>query len=171
MSARRLHSFVIAPVVIALIGFSLRTSVIASDFTQSAGGTWNSITDWDAGIPNSVGAVANFDTLDLANGSNATVTLDGSVTAGTLLLGDIVPATASLTFPQPASNWIINPGTPGSSTLTLATSSGTPTINVVNPTAQPLNSAGPASNATFFIMHYLFRKLHSSMCRCWAIKD
>ncbi len=90
-----------------------------------------------------VDAIANFNTLDLADNTNATVTLDGSFTAGSLLLGDIVPATVSTnTFPAPASNWIINPGTPGSSTLTLATSSGTPTINVVNPTGAAAQFGG-----------------------------
>jgi fibronectin-binding autotransporter adhesin len=129
---------------ILLIGFIDPDIVTAASFTQSTGGTWNSGGNWNGGIPNSVGAIANFDALDVPDNTNATVTLDGSFTVGSLLLGDIVPATVSTNmFPALASNWIINPGTPSSSTLTLATSSGTPTINVVNPTAQPLNSTGP----------------------------
>ena len=88
--------------------------------------------------------LANFNTLDIPG--DTTVTLDGSFTVGSLIFGD----TAQALYPGPANNWILSPGSPNSSTLTLDVSSGTPTINVVNPTAQPINSAGLPVAETYY---------------------
>ena len=131
--------------VIAVVSCSIgTTSLRASTWGNIAGGSWATPANWDS-IPNAADAIANFDTLDLS--ADATVTLDGNFTVGTLIFGDIVPAA----YPGPATNWIINAGSPTSSALTLNVSSGTPTINVVNPTAQPINSAGPpAATAGFY---------------------
>ena len=145
MTLQRWSRSVIARLVIALVSCSIgTTSLRASTWGNIAGGSWATPANWDS-IPNAADAIANFDTLDLS--ADATVTLDGNFTVGTLIFGDIVPAA----YPGPATNWIINAGSPTSSTLTLNVSSGTPTINVVNPTAQPINSAGPpAATAGFY---------------------
>src|SRR5262249_34966203 len=78
--------------------------------------------NWDTLPPNGVDAIADFSLQDLT--SDATVTLDGSFTVGTLLFGDTTPS----------NNWTINAGSPVG-TITLAVSSGSPTINVVNDVA------------------------------------
>ena len=110
----------------------------AAIWVNTAGGSWNTATNWDTNplIPNAIDAIADFSTLDIT--ADATVTLDGSFTIGSLLFGD---ASAS-------NNWIINPGTPGSSTLTLSVASGSPTINVANPTAIPIFPGFVAQSAT-----------------------
>src|SRR5262249_16172729 len=62
----------------------------------------------------------DFSTLDITN--TTALTLDGNQTIGNLIIGDMVPNT----------NWTFNAGTPNTSVLTLAVSSGTPVINVSN---------------------------------------
>jgi fibronectin-binding autotransporter adhesin len=144
MALHKWSAFVVAPVVTALLLLCVEPSPIrASTWGNSAGGSWATPSNWDT-IPNAIDAVANFATLDIT--ADTTVTLNGNFTVGSLIFGDIAPAA----FPGPASNWIVNAGTPSSSTLTLNVSSGTPTINVVNPTAQPINSAGPPAADAFY---------------------
>lgn len=95
---------------------------VGDTWTKTGGGTWSSATNWSGGaIASGVDHIADFSTLNLAAG--ATVTLDGSRTVGHLRFGDTTPS----------HDWTINAGTGGS--LTLAVTSDTPTINVVNRTA------------------------------------
>jgi fibronectin-binding autotransporter adhesin len=144
MTLQKWSSRAAAPVVLLIaILVSNVSSVQSSTWNKSTGGSWATPANWDS-IPNATDAIANFDTLDLS--ADAAVTLDGNFTVGSLIFGDIVPAP----FPGPASNWIVNAGTPANNTLTLNVSSGTPTINVVNPTAQPINSAGPPAADAFY---------------------
>src|SRR5262249_25620789 len=90
-------------------------------WNNSSGGSWALPGNWDS-LPNAPDAIADFSTLDIT--SDAIVTLDGNFTVGNLLFGD---ASAS-------NNWIINAGSPAG-TLTLAVTTGSPTINVVNQNA------------------------------------
>ena len=142
-----LHNW--SSVVAALIVVSLHqlfvehSTASASTWSNSAGGSWAAPSNWDT-IPNAADAIANFGTLDIS--ADTMVTLDGNFTVGTLIFGDTAPAA----FPGPASNWIVNPGTPSTNMLTLNVGSGTPTINVVNPTAQPINSAGPPAAQSYY---------------------
>ena len=96
----------------------------------TANSSWDTVTNWTATLgetlpPDAAGVVVDFSTLEIT--SDVIVTLDdsgdGTRTVGTLKFGDT----------SASNNWIINAGTAGS--ITLATSIGTPTIEVVNQTA------------------------------------
>ena len=102
-------------------------AVVPATFTWTnlvsgnASGSWAAQTNWSGGIlPTTAGSSILFNSLDLT--ADSTVTLDGFVTVGSLAFGDANPAT-------PAS-WIINAGSPSTSTLTLGGTS--PAINVAN---------------------------------------
>ena len=85
------------------------------------GGSWANAANWQGGnIAQGIGYTADFSTLRLS--ADATVTLDGAQIIGNLILGDQAGA----------HNWILNSGSSGS--LTLRTSSGTPSITVNNQT-------------------------------------
>lgn len=93
-------------------------------WTLDAGGTWGTTTNWVGGtVANGTDAVADFSTIDIT--ANRTVNLGGNFTVGSLIFGDATTA---------SNNWTLAAGTPAG-TLTLATSTGGPTINVVNQTA------------------------------------
>jgi autotransporter-associated beta strand protein len=96
----------------------------SATWVVNGGGSWGTALNWDTDptIPGGVGSSVFFDTQDLS--ADATVTLDGARTVGSLTFGDAT---------TPSNNWIIAAGTGG--TLTLDVSTGTPTINVVNQTA------------------------------------
>ena len=92
-------------------------------WTNLAGGSWIVSTNWDGGlIAGGTDAVADFSTLSLS--SNLTVSLNGARTNGTLLFDDLNPTSKH--------NWTLSTGTGGP--LTLAVSSGTPSIVVKNAT-------------------------------------
>ncbi|HEV3415496.1 MAG TPA: autotransporter-associated beta strand repeat-containing protein, partial [Pirellulales bacterium] len=94
------------------------TNGIWTDTT--AGGLWSNPSNWSGGVvANGIDAVADFSTLDLT--ADNTVHLNGPRTVGALIFGDTTPT----------SNWTLS----GSSVLTLATSSGTPVIQINNQTA------------------------------------
>jgi fibronectin-binding autotransporter adhesin len=80
-------------------------------------------------VPNAIDAIANF-TLDIT--SDALITLDGDKTAGTLIFNDVVSS----------NSWILNPGTPGTSKLTLDVTTGSALITVRNASAIPPNTPG-----------------------------
>jgi len=108
--------------VLACLWFVLNTSAPAATWTSGTGGSWKTAANWaGSNIPNGIGVTADFSTLDLT--ADATVTLDGSVTVGSLVFGDLTPS----------NNWILNTGTGG--TLTLGVSSGTAGITVNNQSA------------------------------------
>lgn len=86
---------------------------------------WSTTTNWFGGlVADGVDAVADFSTLDIA--ANRTVNLGAGRSIGTLIFGDATTA---------SNNWALANGTGGPWTLTLATSSGAPMIQVVNQTA------------------------------------
>lgn len=90
----------------------------AATWTNASGGSWQTSGNWTGGnYTNGIDACANFSTLDLTG--DATVTLDGNVTVGSLVFGDTTPS----------NNWLLSGGT-----LTLRTSSGAPNITVNNQT-------------------------------------
>jgi autotransporter-associated beta strand protein len=85
---------------------------------------WSTTTNWSGGlVADGVDAIADFSTLDIA--ANRTVNLGASRSIGTLIFGDATTA---------SNNWALANGSGGPWTLTLATSSGAPVIQVVNQT-------------------------------------
>lgn len=111
------------------------TNLVNNGTSSSASGGWGTAANWLNGVI-AAGAdnTANFNTLDVSN-ATSTVTLDGNRTIGNLIIGDTVPDT----------NWTFSAGTPSTSFLTLATSAGSPVINVSNRIAT-LNVALNGSN-------------------------
>ncbi|MFM8494820.1 MAG: beta strand repeat-containing protein, partial [Planctomycetia bacterium] len=103
-------------VVAALMALpQVATAQTNGTWTNTAGGTWGDTGNWSGGIVASgTGATANFSTLNISGVQ--TVTLNSPVTSGTLLFGDTT---------TPAGGWTVT-----GDTLTLATVSGVPTINV-----------------------------------------
>ncbi len=115
-------SLLFVPALFLLLG----ASAPAANFTWipltggSASGSWTNPVNWSgATLPGPADTVL-FNTLDLA--ADSTVTLNGNQTINVLNFGDTVQATAA--------NWILNPGNPAGSLLTLSGSS--PAINVAN---------------------------------------
>jgi autotransporter-associated beta strand protein len=87
----------------------------------ATGGLWNENANWSGGvIAAGVGASANFNTLDLT--ADNRVSLDAPRTVGSLTFGDAAIAT-------PASWTVDSAGNPAN-VLTLAVSSGSPTVTV-----------------------------------------
>jgi autotransporter-associated beta strand protein len=92
------------------------SSATATTFTWiklasgNASGSWTNQSNWVGGtLPATTSDTANCNALDLA--VDSTITLDGSQSINTLNFGDTNTATAA--------SWIINAGSPSSSTLTL----------------------------------------------------
>ena len=117
--------------IAAKSGF-VTTSVVSSTYVMiagstatwinSAGGSWPTLTNWQSSaLGTGPGITADFGTLNLT--ADATVTLDGARTLGNLVFADTTPDF----------NWIVNPGSGGP--LTLAVTSGSPTITVTNQNA------------------------------------
>ena len=91
-------------------------------WASTTGGSWTEAANWkNLVIGSNAGNTADFSTLDLT--ADATVSLDGDRTIGHLAFGDTTPS----------NNWTLSTGTGGS--LTLAVSTGTPSIAVDNRTA------------------------------------
>lgn len=89
-------------------------------WTNPAGGSWPVAGNWLGNVvADGSGSIANFGTLDLA--ADATVTLDGSRSIGSLIFNDTTPSNA----------WTLAPGIPANGVLTLA-AGGQPSINVSN---------------------------------------
>jgi autotransporter-associated beta strand protein len=85
-----------------------------------ASGNWSATANWLSGnVASGAGSTANFSTLDVT--ANSVVNLDMAPTVGNLVFGDSVPADL-----QGTNTWVVS----GLNTLTLSTSSGTPTITV-----------------------------------------
>jgi hypothetical protein len=84
-------------------------------------GSWTNQANWSgATLATTTSDAVNFNTLDIT--ADSTVTLDGNQSANVLNFGDTNTSTAG--------SWIINAGSPSSSTLTLGGAS--PTINVTS---------------------------------------
>lgn len=108
-----------ALVIIAISG----SRAADGTWTNLAGGSWADSANWAGStLASGTGFTADFSTLDLA--APSTVTLDGSRTIGNLLFADAA---------NPDSDWTLGTGSGGP--LTLAVSSGSPTITVSNRTA------------------------------------
>ena len=89
-------------------------------WTNAAGGSWVNSANWSGSVvPGGTGKAADFNSLNLT--ADATVTLDGATTIGSLNFGDTTPS----------NNWTLATGSAGP--LTLDVSSGTPSIAVNNP--------------------------------------
>ncbi|HEX7261685.1 MAG TPA: tandem-95 repeat protein, partial [Luteolibacter sp.] len=106
----------------ATLNISVRVMSGNGTWTNANGGTWTSAGNWNGGlIAGGVDKAADFSTLNLT--ADASVTLDGASTVGLLMFGDTTPS----------NNWALSPGNGGS--LTLAVSTGSPSIHVVNQSA------------------------------------
>jgi hypothetical protein len=80
-------SFLIAATAI----FGAARSSAASTWTdQASGGFWTNAPNWSGGVPNSVGAIADFSTLDIT--ADDTVHLNAPETVSSLLFGDTNPS-------------------------------------------------------------------------------
>jgi autotransporter-associated beta strand protein len=102
--------------------FGLATTTFATNGTWSntAGGSWATSGNWSGStIADGTDGTADFSTLTL--GSAPTVTLDGARTIGNLIFGDV-----GNTY-----GWTLSTG--GGDPLTLAVSSGSPTITANGP--------------------------------------
>jgi autotransporter-associated beta strand protein len=88
-------------------------------WTNLAGGAWSTVGNWLSGtVATGTDAIADFSTLNLT--ANAVVDNDAPRTVGTLRFGDTTPG----------NDWTLQ-----NAALTLAVSSGTPTVTVANRTA------------------------------------
>ena len=116
----------LALLVMGFVATAPRATAQTYTWTKLTGGngsgSWADADNWSpATVPNAVDITANLSTLNIT--VQSTITLDGSYTIGTLIIGDAT---------TPNTNWTISKGSSG--TLTLQTTSGSPTINVTNQT-------------------------------------
>ncbi len=104
-------------------------------WNNASGGSWAAQPNWSGGIiANGTNAVADFSTLALT--ADATVTLDGTQTVGSLIFGDT----------SASHNWFLNPGNNGA--LILADTNAVRTITVNNQTATVTGPLGGTSSLT-----------------------
>jgi|GEM_PF-2259742 len=90
----------------------------------TSGGLWSAAVNWSGGtVANGTDGIADFSTLNIT--SDNTVHLDTARTIGQLKFGDTTPS----------NNWILDNNGVATNVLTLAVSSGSPTITVNNDTA------------------------------------
>jgi autotransporter-associated beta strand protein len=95
------------------------TRAASGTWTNDASDVWSAGTNWLGGtFADGADATADFSTINITG--DRTVTLDSARSAGTLRFSDTTSG----------QNWILNSS--GGSALTLAVSSGTPTIAVTN---------------------------------------
>ena len=98
---------------------NIRAPAGSGIWTNLNGGSWGVSNNWSSGlVAGATDSIADFSTLNLSLAP--TVTLDGARTNGTMLFDDLNPSTKH--------NWTLSTGSGGP--LTLATSSGTPSIAV-----------------------------------------
>jgi len=114
---------------------AVTAALLAAPAAQAATDTWNKLLSgnasgswstaanppWSTGALPGSGDTADFSTLDIT--ADSTVTLDGNQSINALIFGDTTPSSAA--------NWILNPGTPGTSILTLAGTTPTITVNAM----------------------------------------
>ena len=108
--------------------FRRGTSALAINGTwidTTSGGLWSVNANWGGigAIANGTDAIADFSTLDIT--ADDTVHLDSARTIGQLKFGDTVPS----------NNWVLDNNGNAADILTLAVSTGSPTITVNNDTA------------------------------------
>ncbi len=94
-------------------------------WTQTtSGGLWSATGNWSGGtVANGSGFTADFSTLNIT--ADNTVHLDSARTIGALIFADS----------SPSNNWTLDNNSNAANTLTLAVSSGTPTVTVNNQSA------------------------------------
>ena len=101
-----------------------RSQTSGTWINSASNSTWGTASNWSGNsIATGVDAAADFSALDIA--ANRTVNLGASWTVGSLLFADATTA---------SNNWTLANGTGGPWLLTLATSAGTPTIQLTNQT-------------------------------------
>lgn len=104
--------------------FSTHAQINGTWINSTSNSTWGTTSNWSGGIiASGTDAIADFSTLDIA--ANRTVNLGASWTVGSLLFADATTA---------SNNWALANGTGGPWLLTLATTTGVPTIQVTNQT-------------------------------------
>jgi hypothetical protein len=89
----------------------------------NASGSWGVPANWNGGagpVADGAGNVANFGTLNI--NTISTVTLDGDRTIGRLVFADVGDTVAG--------SWVLAPGAPATSKLTLTSPLGAPTISI-----------------------------------------
>ncbi len=105
----------------SVASLNISTGGIVSTWTNKLGGSWATGANWNGGtIASGSGNTADFSTLTL--GASRVVTLDGARSIGNMIFGD----------QGNIYNWTVGTGSGGP--LTLAVSSGSPTITVNNQT-------------------------------------
>ena len=98
-------------------------NVAPATWDHADGGSWQTPANWTGNNTHSgIDVIANFANAALTR--DATVTLDGAVTAGSLLFDAATPI----------HNWTVNTGTGGSLTLTVSPGAPAPSITVNNQT-------------------------------------
>ena len=118
MNIIRMRGRILTKMVVMFMATLLAVSAQATDgtWTSVAGGTWSTAGNWLSDtVADGTNAIANFSTLNI--GADAVVNNDAPHIVGQLRFGDTTPS----------HNWELT-----NSTLTLATSSGVPTIDVSN---------------------------------------
>lgn len=114
-------SYISAAILAILFCAAGPVSGATGTWINAAGGSWPNPANWSGGtIPGAADDTADFSTLSL--GSAPVVTLDGATTVGNLVFGDV----------GNSYGWTLVPGS--GDPLTLAVSSGSPTITVNNQT-------------------------------------
>lgn len=82
-------------------------SAYAVDWTNNGSGNWHDDSYWSGTHPNSVGAIADFSTIDITN--NRTVTLDTNIITGNMIVGD-TSGTSQYTFSMGAGSLTFDGG-------------------------------------------------------------
>lgn len=120
-----LSSLFLASLSLVLNASNTHAQTNGTWINATSNSTWSTLANWSGGtVADGADGVADFSTLDIA--ANRTVNLGANRTIGSLIFGDATTA---------SNTWTLANGTGGPWTLTLQTSTGTPTIQVVNQTA------------------------------------
>ncbi|HEV2972555.1 MAG TPA: autotransporter-associated beta strand repeat-containing protein [Pirellulales bacterium] len=122
-----LGAFRILLFVLSAVGAAGSNALAGTNGTwidATSGGLWSANANWSGGnIANGTDGIADFSTLNIT--ADNTVHLDSARTIGQLKFGDTTPS----------NNWILDNNGNAADILTLAVSSGSPTITVNNDTA------------------------------------
>jgi len=114
----------LARIVSTLVAIVLATGTVSAQsgsWTVDASGLWSNTANWSAGIMASgTSNTANFNTVNLT--ADRTVSLDSARTIGSIIFGDPTPGSAG--------GWTLDNNGNAANVLTLAVSSGNPTITV-----------------------------------------
>jgi autotransporter-associated beta strand protein len=119
-SAIRLMRESLAAAVFSTVWCSCASAGTSGTWTNTAsGGLWSNASNWSGGVvADGADSIADFSTLDIT--ADDTVHLDSSRTIGSLVFGDT----------NPSNNWTLDDNGSSSNKLTLAVSSGSPSVQV-----------------------------------------